>query len=1000
MRSNIRISFLVLAVSAVVTLSATVPAASAAGFGIEKFFAGNCSVGHEACGTPNAKEGTKAEAEAEGFLQAGGYVPFGVTDFVINKVPAGGGVFVPAESIKSLRVDVAPGVVTNPQSVAKCSQKEFTGVEFDPVGHPGIFTAPKCPEGSVIGKNEVETVSLEGGLKDVKLSGKVYNLEQTTGQGSTYGVALEVGGGFVAHTIIQGSVEYASDYHDYFVITNIPPGLLESRLVFYGAENPVTTEKTTFIRNPTKCTAVGPETTTTDTAESETGVIAQRSYTSLVGGIGCAGLKFEPTFALTPETNISDQPDGVTAEAKEPHPAAPGPDSADLETISIKMPEGLTMNPSASAGLEGCTPEQAATNKSNTEFKIAELQTIGCPSGSRIGTVNLEVPTLPAGSLKGPVYLGKPAGKSIEGPPYTIYLDPESSRYGQRVLLTGTVTPNPVTGQLTVAFNQNPQAPFNSATVHFNGGAFAPIANPVVCGNTTVQPAFTAFSGAALTPAATLFGTVGCISSPPPFALSQSTSVLPTKGGAESNFTFTLTRPQGVQYVSTLRTVLPPGVAGKIPTVTPCAEAQANAGTCPSASFIGTVKVTAGSGEPYPFSGNVYLTEHYAGAPYGLSFVVPVVAGPFNLGTEVTRAKIEVEPYSGRVVVTSTLPTIRAGIPTRLRSLTVNVSRPDYLLNPTNCAALATESTATSTLGATALISSPFQAEGCSSLAFKPQFKAATTGKTSKANGASLETTINMPSGGANVKSVVVQLPKQLPSRLTTLQKACLAATFEASPSKCPAASIVGGARANTTLLPGKLQGNAYYVSHGGEAFPDLDLVMEANGVRVILVGKTEIKKGITTTTFVTTPDAPVSSITVNLPTGPHSALAANGNLCTTNLVLPTKITAQNGKVFKQNTNINVVNCGVQIVGQKTAATAAYLTIRTYAAGRISGSGSGFSTVAEHLNGATKSASLKVPLSGSALFKHRPFSLKVRVGFFPKKKGAPTSVAYTTVTFR
>ena len=174
-----------------------------------------------------------------------------------------------------------------------------------------------------------------------------------------------------------------------------------------------------------------------------------------------------------------------------------------------------------------------------------------------------------------------------------------------------------------------------------------------------------------------------------------------------------------------------------------------------------------------------------------------------------------------------------------------------------------------------------------------------------------------MPSGGANVKSVVVQLPKQLPSRLTTLQKACLAATFEANPSKCPAASIVGGARANTPLLPGKLQGTPTTSPTAGKPSPISTWCMEANGVRVILVGKTEIKKGITTTTFATTPDAPVSSITVNLPTGPHSALAANGNLCTTNLVLPTEITAQNGKVFKQNTNINVVNCGVQIVGQK-----------------------------------------------------------------------------------
>ncbi len=171
---------------------------------------------------------------------------------------------------------------------------------------------------------------------------------------------------------------------------------------------------------------------------------------------------------------------------------------------------------------------------------------------------------------------------------------------------------------------------------------------------------------------------------------------------------------------------------------------------------------------------------------------------------------------------------------------------------------------------------------------------------------------------------MLVQLPKQLPSRLTTLQKACLAATFEANPFNCPSGSFVGGARANTPLLPGKLTGPAILVSHGGAAFPDLDLVLEANGVRVILVGNTNIKKGITTTNFATTPDVPVSSVTVNLPLGSHSALATERtttNLCTAKLVMPTTITAQNGKQFKQNTIIQPQNCGVQIVGHKVSAT-------------------------------------------------------------------------------
>ena len=188
-------------------------------------------------------------------------------------------------------------------------------------------------------------------------------------------------------------------------------------------------------------------------------------------------------------------------------------------------------------------------------------------------------------------------------------------------------------------------------------------------------------------------------------------------------------------------------------------------------------------------------------------------------------------------------------------------------------------------------------------------------------------------------------------------------------------------------------------MSHGGEAFPDLDLLLEGEGVRVVLAGNTHIKNWITTTNFATTPDVPVSSITVNLPIGGHSALTANGNLCANKLVMPTTITGQSGATVKQNTTIKVNNCPVRIVGHKIVGNTAYITVQTYSAGRISGSGGNLATVYRHLKGAEKTASLHVPLSRAGQSKGRPLRAKVRVGFFPKKKGAPTSAAFVTVTF-
>jgi hypothetical protein len=247
---------------------------------------------------------------------------------------------------------------------------------------------------------------------------------------------------------------------------------------------------------------------------------------------------------------------------------------------------------------------------------------------------------------------------------------------------------------------------------------------------------------------------------------------------------------------------------------------------------------------------------------------------------------------------------------------------------------------------------------------------------------------------------VLVTLPKQLPSRLTTLQKACPEATFAANPLSCPAASNVGTARADTPALPSKMQGPAYLVSHGGAAFPDLDLVLEANGVRVITVGNTDIKKGVTTTNFATTPDVPVSSVTVNLPTGPHSALAAFGNLCTAPLFMPTTITAQNGKKFTQKTKIAVKSCGVQIVGHKVIGGTAFLTVKTFGAGRITGSGPSVNRVSRTFRSAQNAVSLKIPLSGRGRSRRRPFTVKLKVSFASKTRGLGSSSATVKVRFR
>jgi hypothetical protein len=396
----------------------------------------------------------------------------------------------------------------------------------------------------------------------------------------------------------------------------------------------------------------------------------------------------------------------------------------------------------------------------------------------------------------------------------------------------------------------------------------------------------------------------------------------------------TFKREDREQNISSITTTLPQGLLASVANVTQCPEPQASVGGCPANSEVGTTTVGVGSGtDPYYVTGHVYFTGPYNGAPFGLSVVVPAVAGPFNLGNVIVRVALSINQSTAQVTATSgAFPQIIDGVPLRIRTVNVTLNNPAFTFNPTSCSALSITGTIHSTTGASANVSSPFAAAGCKNLPFKPGFSASTGGKASKANGASLLVKVTSKGGPqtgggeANIRSVKVDLPKQLPSRLTTLQKACTEAQFNTNPAGCPAASAVGTATAATPILAHPLTGPAYLVSHGGKAFPDLEIILQGEGVTLVLDGNTSIKNGITSSTFKTVPDAPISAFELKLPTGKYSVLGANVpakanySLCGQTLAMPTAITGQNGAVVKQTTKIAVSSgCAKKKVKKKKA---------------------------------------------------------------------------------
>jgi hypothetical protein len=605
-------------------------------------------------------------------------------------------------------------------------------------------------------------------------------------------------------------------------------------------------------------------------------------------------------------------------------------------------------------------------------------------------------PSLPGAAIQGQVYVGQPECSpcteehkdAAEGRVFRLFLQAQDPSAGVIIKLHGAAYPNEATGQLETRFEEQPQQPFELLQLKLNGGPRAALANPQTCGPAKSSADLTPWSTPS-TPDAILEpsfevdsnGAGGACPAAWPFNPSfnaGTTGPMATTAGAFTHFSLTFGREDREQDLSGVEVHLPLGLVGKIAAVKQCGEAEVhaaerNAGECPAESQIGTATAGAGPG-PHPFfqKGKVYLTGAYKGAPFGLAVVTPAIAGPFNLGNIVVRSAIRVDPNTAAVTaIADPLPQLKDGVPLRLRKVNVEVNNPEFMLNPTNCTAQRVSAKLTGAQGAIAQVSSPFDVGGCGSLPFSPELTATAGGRGSKPNGTSFVVRVKSAPGQANIAKTFLQLPIALPSRLSTIQKACVASVFEANPAGCDEGSNIGIGIAHTPLLKNPLVGPAYLVSRGNAAFPDVEFVLQGEGITLVLDGKTDIKKGITYSRFDTVPDAPVSTFEAALPAGPHSALAAvlpNGsyNICSTPLLMPTEITGQNGAVVKQITHIVPTGCPpakptVTIVRVKLKGNTLLVTVKTGGTGTVRISGIGLKTTSKHLTAGTHQ--IRVPLS-------------------------------------
>ena len=648
------------------------------------------------------------------------------------------------------------------------------------------------------------------------------------------------------------------------------------------------------------------------------------SFEHELGLSGCNGLAFSPSIEAQPDAVSASTPTGFSLHVRVPQEGgleASGLASSSLKGTSVTLPEGVQLNPSVAVGLEACSMSQIGFESiagDGTELFTPTSGGPSCSDASRIGTVEFKLPAIEH-PLKGSIYLAA-QNENPFGSLVAMYILAEDPSSGVRLKLAGEVELSS-TGQVTAIFRDSPQTPVEEATFSFVGGAHALLTTPARCGTYTTQASFTPWSESQPVSASSSFEIAsgpkgGPCPDPLPFSPTLAAGTNNTHAGAFGPLAATISREDGNQEIQAFELQLPPGLSGVLAGIPLCPEAQANAGTCPPASEVGKTFLGVGlGGDPFTISGGqVFLTSGYKGAPFGLSIVSPAKAGPFDLGRVVVRAKVEVDPHTAALsIATDRIPQILDGIPLQIKHLNVTLDRPGFTFNPTNCNAFEIHGTIESVEGASAPVENPFRMTNCAALGFAPKLSVSTAGKTSREKGASLVVKLasaKAPAGTyANLAKVKISLPKQLPSRLTTLQQACAAAVFKQNPAHCPAGSVVGRAKVTTPMLPVPLTGPVYFVSRGGEVFPDLTIVLQGYGVTIDLVGSTSIRGGVTTSTFKTMPDVPLSSFELNLPEGRFSALAANANLCKRKLAMPSELTAQNGAAVAKSTPIAVTGC-------------------------------------------------------------------------------------------
>jgi hypothetical protein len=882
------------------------------------------------------------DGEGRPVTQAGAHPSSFVIEFALNE-EAGGTGKVEGGEMRQLEIELPPGLVGDPEAVPPCKRQEFEG------------TTPQCSGASQVGVLLATSPSLG------QTSDPIYEIEPPVGQAAQLGFSA-------FNFLIQQNASVRTDdgYGISVAAPVIPIEIGSVKAVIWGnpADPSHDSERTctvvgkghpigcgagipveAFLTLPRSCEVF----TMRINAESRSGIVAEEAAVLRDGGgnptplTGCESVPFGPSVTATPAP-AGESASGLAFSLKLPDEGLTEPkaiaEDQPLKT-EVTLPIGMTVNPSAASGIGVCS--------------ISQYEGAACPESSKLGTLVANTPLL-SEPIAGSVYLAAPHANPFNSL-LAIYIVAEAKQRGVLVKQAGQIQADPTTGQLTATFDHLPPLPYSSFEFNLREGPRAPLITPQACGEYNTVAKLYPFSAPGspvirTTPFKIASNAGGpCVSGEgqAPSRPSFEAGTVAPLAATYSPFVFRVKRNDGEQRFSSLQATLPTGLLGRIAGVPFCPESGiATAGSrteegaaaaenaspsCPASSRVGVVNVAAGAGsQPYYVQGKAYLAGPYKGSPLSLEIITPAIAGPFDLGSVAVRTALYVNEVTAQIhAVSDPLPSILHGIPLDVRTISLQMDKPEFTLNPTNCQAKTVTGAISTLTGASSALSQPFAVGGCKGLAFKPELKLAFTGQIKRLGNPAIKAVLTQPKGqNANVSGATVILPKGMFIDQAHISNPCTRVQFNSTRvpgAGCPAKSILGTAKVWTPLLGAPEEGKVYFRSNGGEReLPDLAVALRGQIPLQLLgfidsVGKKGAEVRRVRSRFLSLPDAPVSRFELKLFGGKKGLLENSKSLCELSGKAKFQLTGQNGATHDTEPKVQV-KCGKKGSGKKASSGA------------------------------------------------------------------------------